>query len=249
MQDAVNYAWGKGVVLVAAAMNSGSSSPAYPAAYEKVIAVGATDSKDQRWVSSPTFSSNYGSWVDVAAPGSNILSTTSNGGYGAMMGTSMASPHVAGVAGLVWSKSGLCASNACVRGRIESSIESRTVLSGSGPDWSKARINANIAIYAPSVKPPVLQSLEPSIVNGKPIPGVKLAKLAWSATDSDGIARYELQKSTNGGGYANVSLTSPTATSISLGVLTGTSYRFRVRAQDREGMWSYWTYGSSFYVS
>jgi hypothetical protein len=81
------------------------------------------------------------------------------------------------------------------------------------------------------------------------MPGVKLAKLAWSATASDGIARFELHQSTNGGVYANVPLSSPTATSISLGLRTGTSYRFKVRAQDREGNWSYWAYGSSFFVS
>jgi thermitase len=252
LQDAVNYAWGKGVVLVAAAGNSGLSEAAYPAAYEKVIAVGATDSKDQRAVDPTWGSSNYGSWVDVAAPGSKILSTTVDGGYGAWGGTSMASPHVAGVAGLVWSKSGLCATNTCVRSRIESSTANRTVLSGSGPDWSKARINACRAVYtvcAPVVKPPVLQSLVAMTVNGKPMPGVKLAKLAWSATASDGIARFELHQSTNGGVYANVPLSSPTATSISLGLRTGTSYRFKVRAQDREGNWSYWAYGSSFFVS
>ena len=81
MQDAVNYAWGKGVVLVASAGNDGTYSQQYPAAYANVIAVGTTDSKDQRsvvpkfWMQ-PPWSSNYGSWVDVAAPGSNIISTT-----------------------------------------------------------------------------------------------------------------------------------------------------------------------------
>ena len=145
LQDAVNYAWGKGVVVAAAAGNSGSSSPSYPAWYENAIAVGATDSKDQK-----ASYSNYGSWVDVAAPGSNILSTTVDGAYGTKSGTSMATPHVAGMAGLVWSKSGLCTDNACVRTKIESSATDRTVLSGTGPDWTKARINACSAVCAPT---------------------------------------------------------------------------------------------------
>jgi thermitase len=155
VQDAVDYAWSKGVVLVAAAGNSGTSSPHYPAAYEHVIAVGSTDSKDRK-----ASTSNYGPWVDVAAPGENILSTVIDNTrtanvvekYGTMNGTSMASPHVAGMAGLVWSKSDLCTSNACVRGRIESSIEDWRVLAGTVPDWSKGRINACIAV-APRTGP------------------------------------------------------------------------------------------------
>jgi thermitase len=153
---AVNYAWGKGVVLVASAGNDGSRDPHYPAAYQRVIAVGSTDSKDRK-----RSTSNYGHWVDVAAPGSNILSTviddpTTTGTelYGLKSGTSMASPYVAGIAGLVWSKPGLCTTNACVRTQIESSAADRTGLRGIGPDWSKARVNACIAVTS-CKKPPV----------------------------------------------------------------------------------------------
>src|SRR5262245_939688 len=71
---AVDYAWGKGAVVVAAAGNNGSSVPFYPAAFEKVIAVANTDRNDLRHTSS-----NYGaSWVDVAAPGAAIFSTVPN---------------------------------------------------------------------------------------------------------------------------------------------------------------------------
>lgn len=147
LQDAVNYAWGKGVVVVAAAGNSGSSTPFYPAAYENAIAVGATDHKDAK-----ASYSNYGSWVDVAAPGSDILSTTVDGGYATKNGTSMATPHVAGVAGLVWSTS--LGTNSEVRKQIESSAADRTVLAGIGPDWSKARINACTAVGGTNCAPP-----------------------------------------------------------------------------------------------
>ena len=70
MQNAVDYAWQHGVVVVAAAGNAATSVPHYPGAYANVIAVGSTTSSD-------TLSSfsNYGSWVDVTAPGSSIFST------------------------------------------------------------------------------------------------------------------------------------------------------------------------------
>lgn len=95
LADAVAYAASKGVVLVAAAGNSSSSTPFYPAAYSSVIAVGGTDSADRSygW-------SNYGPWVHVAAPGCNLAPLRS-GGYGTFCGTSSATPIVAGLAGLV----------------------------------------------------------------------------------------------------------------------------------------------------
>jgi subtilisin family serine protease len=94
LHDAVAYATGKGALVVAAAGNSGTSAPFYPAAEHGVVSVAATDEADRLygW-------SNYGSSVVLAAPGCN-LAPTLDGGYGDFCGTSSASPIVAGLVAL-----------------------------------------------------------------------------------------------------------------------------------------------------
>ena len=104
LRDAIAYAHDQGVVIVAAAGNSGSAIPFYPAAYPDVISVAATESTDDRW-----YLSNYGDWVDIAAPGRDILSlrallpgqTARAGSNVRMSGTSLAAPHVSGACALL----------------------------------------------------------------------------------------------------------------------------------------------------
>lgn len=98
-REAVAYAVAQGVVVVAAMANDNIADPAYPAAYPGVIAVAATDSGDRR----ASFS-NFGPHVDISAPGVGIVSTYWDDTYASLDGTSMASPHVAGVAALVLSR-------------------------------------------------------------------------------------------------------------------------------------------------
>jgi hypothetical protein len=95
LQNAVNYAWNAGAIVVAAAMNNSSSTPFYPAACTNAIAVSASDENDNL-----AGFSDYGSWITLAAPGTNIVTTTSGGGYGAWQGTSLSTPVVSSVAAL-----------------------------------------------------------------------------------------------------------------------------------------------------
>ncbi|MFB4326521.1 S8 family peptidase [Priestia sp. BR_2] len=96
LHDAVKYAYDRDVVLVAASGNDNTERPGYPAAYPEVLAVAATDSNQKR-----AEYSNYGDYIDVAAPGTNIASTFPGNQYAALSGTSMASPHAAAMAGLI----------------------------------------------------------------------------------------------------------------------------------------------------
>ncbi len=95
-QPTFDAAAAAGVVLVAAAGNSGDGSISYPAAFDHVISVAAIDNS-----SAIASFSTRNAFVDVAAPGVGIASTVKSGGYGLMSGTSMATPHVAAVAALV----------------------------------------------------------------------------------------------------------------------------------------------------
>jgi subtilisin family serine protease len=96
--NAVAYAISRGCVVVAAMGNDNTATPSYPAAYPNVLAVAATDSSDKR----ASFS-NFGPHVGVSAPGVGVQSTYWDNTYASANGTSMASPHVAGVAALVLS--------------------------------------------------------------------------------------------------------------------------------------------------
>lgn len=151
LENAVNTAWNSGVVVVAAAGNSNNPSKTYPAAYTNVIAVAATNNLDQK-----AYFSSYGSkWVDIAAPGEYIFSTWKDsssrsnpqpecdltGCYKYASGTSMSTPMVSGVAGLVWSTG--YTSPSAVRTKIESTADQITE---TGTYWSKGRVNAANAV-------------------------------------------------------------------------------------------------------
>lgn len=96
--DAVQDAYDLGVVIAVAAANDNKDDPGAIGGLEETIAVANTNNSDQR-----NGTSNYGSWIDVSAPGTNILSTVYDDQYATWSGTSMAAPYVAGLAALVLS--------------------------------------------------------------------------------------------------------------------------------------------------
>ncbi|MEO7990302.1 MAG: S8 family serine peptidase [Chryseolinea sp.] len=100
----------KGGIVIFAAGNDDNDGPHYPGFYEPTLSVGAVNNQDKK-----AWYSNFGTWVDIAAPGGEtfvnndphgVLSTISGGQYAFFQGTSMATPHVSGVAALIVSKFG-----------------------------------------------------------------------------------------------------------------------------------------------
>jgi thermitase len=180
LEDAVNYAWNNGVVVVASAGNSASTTPSYPAYYNNCIAVAATDANDAL----ASFS-NYGNWVDVAAPGLSIYSTLKNNGYGYMSGTSMASPYVAGLAALVFTTvsepNGNRKLNYEVRSRIEATCDDIGVNGiGSG------RINAYRAVQTGAATG-AIAGIVTNSGDGMPIAGATVSDgMRTSSTDASG---------------------------------------------------------------
>jgi thermitase len=207
LEDAINYAWSKGVVVVAAAGNNGDSTPMYPAYYTNCMAVAATDSLDRLagW-------SNYGDWVDVAAPGVSIVSTINNGGYGIMSGTSMASPHVAGLAALVFTTVSDANGDGNLNDEIRLHIEANCddiVLSGIG----YGRINAARAVGSVPLPPGAITGRVTDAEDGLAISGVQVSDGTRTAmTDAAGMYTIDdvppgnHQIVASKGGYSTLSL-------------------------------------------
>lgn len=97
-QNIINNGYNEGVVIVAAAGNDDVSTTFFPAGFNHVISVASTTTSDAK-----SSFSNFGSWIDISSPGSSIRSTVPTNGYGSKSGTSMASPLVAGLCGLMLS--------------------------------------------------------------------------------------------------------------------------------------------------
>jgi len=163
LKTAVDYAWERGAVVVAAAGNNGAEILFYPAAFANVVGVASSNAQDYR-----SCFSNYGEdLVAVTAPGELIYSTVprdelGRDGYGTYSGTSMAAPHVSGLVGLLFSQDP-ARTNAEVRALLESTAED---LGPSGTDifFGAGRINARRALTAdnsPTPPPPSLFTTSP----------------------------------------------------------------------------------------
>lgn len=144
LAEAVDYAWSRGAIVISAAGNDGSHLPVYPAYYENSIAVAGTRQDDSL---APL--SNYGDWVDVAAPGFNIYSTLPGNRYGYKTGTSFAAAYVSGLATILFNavtdNNGDGRLNDEVRAAIEGGCQ-ETVAN----DVGKGRIDAPASLSAVS---------------------------------------------------------------------------------------------------
>jgi len=144
--NAINYAYGKGVLLVAAAGNHHrniDTNPCYPGSYTNVVAVSATTSTD---VFDSSYS-NYGNKIEVSAPGTSVYSCVLSDSYGYKSGTSMACPHVAGLAALIWSYKPYM-SNGDVRNALHTAVDDKGAV-GKDIYYGYGRINCQKIISSP----------------------------------------------------------------------------------------------------
>ena len=146
LRDVIRYAYSQNVVMVASSGNSNSTELHYPSSYEEVISVGNSTQED--YVSS---SSNYGSTLDLVAPGTDILTTARNNSYASFGGTSAAAPFVSAAAGLILSQKSF--SNEEVKQIIKSTCDD---IDASGWDIKSGAGRLNIF--------KALKTLSPSIV-------------------------------------------------------------------------------------
>ena len=192
VRDAFDNSYAKGVLHVAAAGNEGNvpgnrDTVIYPARYNSVIAVAATGTTDTR----PSFSST-GPDVELSAPGVNINSTWLNDGYRLANGTSMASPHVAGVAALVWAAN----SDLTKTGVRQVLIDTADPL-GNPNHYGHGLVNAMAAVEAAGtgVTQPVVGSIEGTVKNDQQAvivgASITVGTTGLSAT-TDGSGFYEI---------------------------------------------------------
>ncbi len=220
LEWACNLAYYDGLLLVAAAGNGGSVI--YPAAYSSVIAVSATDKNDNL----ASFSST-GSQVELAAPGVYIYSTYKGGGYATMSGTSMASPHVAGVAALVW-EADSSLTNDDVRYQLQSTAEDLGLLS---TEQGYGLVDADEAV------PQSTDTTPPAKVIDLAITTVSYAQLdlTWDANTEEDLDNYNVYRSTTSGGPYDLVASPTTNLHSDVGLTASTTYYYVVTAVDNSG--------------
>ncbi|MEB3236295.1 MAG: S8 family serine peptidase [Candidatus Sericytochromatia bacterium] len=217
LAEAVADAVRHDIVVVAAAGNDGDTRPTYPASLPGVLAVGATDRQDHK----ATFS-NHGTYVGIAGPGTDILSTT-GGAYRTYSGTSMASPHVAAAAALLRSvRPDLPAS------RIVALLKSSTV-PASGFGFAVPRLDVAQALTLAEAEATGSLPLPPP-AGGEPLPSP-----APSPADPSGmISAIEVRQPSRGILHLAWSTREPAR--CALGMRTGEGTAWRLQAHSRDGL-------------
>jgi thermitase len=223
LKSAVDKATQQGALVVVASGNENTQTPSYPAAYPNALSVGSTTTSDSR-----SSFSNYGSTVDIAAPGSDILSTTEKT-YKKHSGTSMASPHVAAGAAVLLGKNSAL-TNTQLREILSTSGDAATGFSNS----SVKRMNLVKALAAvaggstPAPNPSDSQS--PTVPSGMKALAASSTQvqLSWNAsTDNLSVTGYRVFRNgepigtTSGTTYADSGLTAGTAYSYTVAAFDG----------------------------
>ena len=224
--DAISSANSAGILFVAASGNdslNNDASPFYPASYNlaNIISVTATDQDDNL-----SLFSNYGAAsVDVGAPGENILSTIPGAGYQFARGTSMATPHVAGLAALIWEDNpGL--THIEIKSIILNSVETKASLYGKVV--TNGRIDASNAFAD-------LPPQAPVGLGATPVSGSQIS-LSWTDNASN-ESGFKIERKTGiGGTYNQIAIGFANETSYSdPGLSEKTTYYYRVRAYGLNG--------------
>jgi subtilisin family serine protease len=226
LQSAADYVWNRNGIIFACAGNTGTNSPQYPAACNTVIAVSDINSADTL---SP--SSTYGSFISLSAPGTNILTTNSDGGYGGWSGTSFASPVAAGVATLVVAANPQL-SNASIVNILRNNSDDLGA-AGFDTSYGHGRVNAYRAVVAAGVAP--ADSTAPTVAITSPSSGSTVSgTVNVPITSSDAVGVTKVEFYLDGGLAASSTQPSGTFTWDTLGSSNG-AHTLRALAYDVAG--------------
>ena len=212
LESLINSINRQGVLCVAAAGNNSSDAPIYPAAIDSVLAVGATADGYAK-----SFFSNFGTWVDITAPGSWILSTVPNNRYDHKSGTSMAAPIVAGVAALLKGKNPN-SSVAAIKNLILNNATETSFVKFQGAQEYLGGVSADISFPFELIYANFPTKAQPG------------EEVFFQAEASEGVVEYSWSSTLDGNLSNEASFTTD---SLSLG-----THSISVRARNAEGQWS-----------